>query len=138
MGQIGPYLLFILPGSRMRGPRRIVDRRPAPVGVNGVEIERGAYDVPPSRYFTDSTHPSRINALFAIYQFEQLIGEDVTVVDEDGTNWPNVTVLDVQAGEPEANALIINPLTGGDTWVVSAQWSLQLPYTTVRNGSITG
>lgn len=136
MGLINALRVNILPGSRMRGPKRIVTRRPAPNGINGVEIERGAMDVPLSRYFTAATCASRDAALEIIATYEALIGEDVTVVDEDGTTYTAVTVIDCVCSDPDPRLIIVGADTPGDTWEVQAQWALQAVYSPTRPGAL--
>jgi len=136
MALIGSFTVSILPGSRMRGPRRIVGRRAAPEGINGVEITRGAYDVPASIFATAATCASRAAALTIIAAYEALIGEDVTVVDGDGTSYPAVTVLDVVCDDPDPRLIIVAPDAPGDTWEVRARWLFQAPYQTIRPGAL--
>jgi hypothetical protein len=136
MGLINDLHVNILPGSRMRGAKRIVTRRPAPAGISGVEIERGAYDVPVSVYRTAATCASRADALDLVAAYEALIGEDVTVTDEDGTTYPAVTVLGVECGDPEPRLIIIGADTDGDTWDVQATWAFQGAYSPTRPGAL--
>jgi len=134
-GKIGARVVNILPGSRMRGPVRLVTRRNTR-GVNGAQVIRGAYDQPPSTYFTEATAADERAALLLMNSYELLVGESVAVIDETGIVHADVVVLAVDATH-DTFALAVGADSPADTYLVRASWLFQSPFSLTRQGGVS-
>lgn len=124
MPTIGPYTILVFLDRLRPAVQKIAVIESAP-GVDGVAVVKGGWTNPPQKMRTITETTSAANAAALIDKYRALHGQVLTIVDQFGFTWPNVTIMHV-TGLPSS--------AGYSTkWRAEMEWLL-LPTTTRPSG----
>jgi hypothetical protein len=120
MATIGAYTVLIFDGRLRPAVQKIAVIESAP-GVDGVAVIKGGWTNSTQAVRTVTEASSASAAALLLQQYRAMHGLVVTVVDQFGFTWPNVTVIGV------TGVIAAKGVSG--VYRVEMQWSL-LPDTT--------
>ncbi|MES2340008.1 MAG: hypothetical protein V4537_18090 [Pseudomonadota bacterium] len=115
MPTIGPYTVLTFGARLLRATQKIALIETAP-GVDGVGVVKGGWTTKPQKMPTVTETTSAALAEALAEKYRALHGEVVTVVDQFGVTYPNVTIMGVVAVKGSAGY--------SSKWRVEAEWTL--------------
>jgi hypothetical protein len=126
MAKIQGFTVVVFDGMLQPAAQKIAVLESAP-GVDGVAVVKGGWTNAPQEVRTVAEVTSAAGAAALWNQYRTLSGQIITIIDQFGFTWPNVTVMRVGPSRIEAAGY-------SSIWRLEAQWLL-LPDTTRPPGA---